>query len=88
MWFNNNLRYYTIFKKETSFQCLQRYCTTYDGKIFKKWFPTYFQYNLQHYVDNDKQEMELIHNITKIKRPLLYIRHVYFIRFNTFGKAF
>jgi dermatan/chondrotin sulfate uronyl 2-O-sulfotransferase UST len=41
--------------------------------------------HMTHYVDDDKQEMELIHNITKIKRPLLYIRHVYFIRFNAFG---
>ena len=54
-------------------------------KIKKKGF--LIKPNLQHYVDDDKQEMELIHNITKIKRPLLYIRHVYFIRFNAFGKV-
>merc|ERR1711953_347681 len=40
---------------------------------------------MKHNFENDNQELELIQNITRLKRPLLYIRHIYFIRFNAFG---
>lgn len=40
---------------------------------------------MKHFVEDEEQELELIHNITRLKRPLLYIRHIYYIRFTDYG---
>jgi len=40
---------------------------------------------MKHFMEDEEQELELIHNITRLKRPLLYIRHIYYIRFTDYG---
>ncbi|CAG5079692.1 Oidioi.mRNA.OKI2018_I69.PAR.g9324.t1.cds [Oikopleura dioica] len=40
---------------------------------------------MKHFMESDEQEYGLVRNITQYKRPILYIRHVYFIDFPKYG---
>ena len=42
---------------------------------------------MKHEVASEKEEREVIQNITNLPTPLIYIRHIYYLRFEKLARV-